>query len=112
MNMETAGMGTFEDLAVLQREFGAMRKVIEELRTELKTVREENNEQKKRIVELEDRVDYMDNQSRRENLVIRGIPEEKGETKEMCEEEVIKLAEQIGVELTKSDFSRAHPCAE
>lgn len=95
-----------------QNQLMAMRQAMDELRGELRDVKKENEEYKRRIVELEDRVDFLDNQSRRENLVIRGIPEKKGETSEECEQEVIKLGQQIGVELCNSDFARAKrvPC--
>ena len=71
-----------DQLAGFQNELAAMRKVLEEVKYELLTVKKENEEQKRRILELEDRVDYQENQSRRDNLVIRGIPESKGETRE------------------------------
>ena len=101
-----------DQLAGFQNELATMRKVLEEVKYELLTVKKENEEQKRRILELEDRVDYQDNQSRRDNLVIRGIPESKGETREECAEEIVRLGQQIGVELARSDFTRAHrvPC--
>ena len=108
--METVleNRGILEQLALMKKEMVLMRRTMEEMNVELKAVKKENEEQKKTIVLLEDRVEYLDNQSRRDNLVIRGIPEMKGETKEECEEEVIKLGQQIGVKLSRADFTRAH----
>ena len=70
--------------------------------------RQGNITQRKMIETQEEKVDYLENQSRRDNLVFTGIKEKSGETWDDCIDEVVKVAEQIGVVLKKEDIVRAH----
>ena len=100
-----------EVLDELKAEMSALRTILEGftmLKEQVEELREESSVQKKRIDELEDRLDYLENQSRRENLVIRGIPEKDGETWEDCAGHVIEVAKKVGVTMMRRDAVRAH----
>ena len=57
---------------------------------------------------LEQKLDYLENQSRRNNVVIYGASEEERETWEDTEERVIHIVSQTGIKLKNSDIERAH----
>lgn len=95
----------------IQKELVIMRKAMEDLgvmKEEINLLKKENESQRKRIAELEENQDYMENQSKRENLLFGGIKEREDETWEDCVQEVIKLGEKIGVTLSRQDIIRAH----
>jgi len=61
------------------------------------------------VSRLASRVDYLENQSRRNNLVFYGIEEDAWETWEKSEEKVKKLVrEKLGIDLGNKDIERAH----
>lgn len=95
----------------LKKEISAVKMALEGLtliKVEMEKLRKENEEQRSRIDVLEDSLDYLENQSRRDNLVIRGIPEKKGETWEDCANEVLEVANLMEVAMSRNDIVRAH----
>ena len=59
--------------------------------------------------ELEAKHDYLENQSRRNNVKVFGIPEEKGETWDQCEEKVKEaISNHLGIEKNELAIERAH----
>ena len=67
----------------------------------------------RQVRDLEDKLSYLEGQSKRNNLVFHGIPEEKDETWDDCEAAVRKiLEEKIGMEEAWRDtdiaIERAH----
>ena len=90
-----------------------IKRMLEALRGEMKSgfaklYVERVEEVERRLVTLEDRVDYLENQSRRNNIVIYGVPEEGRESWEDSEDIVRRVVYQIGIELEYRDIERAH----
>lgn len=99
-----------------------------EMKQEIQALRKENNDFKEMVAnerqewkkEMEDmrnemsemkrKMTNMENQGRRDNIVVRGIPEENGneETWEACAVKVTQLSTQLNVEIKKTDIVRAH----
>ena len=61
-----------------------------------------------RVRWLEEKVDYLENQSRRNNIVIYGVGEEEDENWEMTSIIVRHVIKQTGVNLDDRDLERAH----
>lgn len=96
-----------------------IQKELQEIRRENKEAREEFEREKKRWEEersvmksairgLEEKLNYLENQSRRDNIVIKGLREEDKETWEDSAVKVIEVGKKIGVEISKNDVLRAH----
>ena len=80
-----------------------VKRMLEALRGEMKSGFAKLNverveEVERRLGTLEDRVDYLENQSRRNNIVIYGVPEEGRESWEDSEDIVRRVVYQIGIE--------------
>lgn len=76
-----------------------------------KDIEEENKVLRKKVDSLEEKLDYIENQSRRNNLVVRGIPEEgRGrESWDQCRLLVVQyLDTEMGIKIEESDIERAH----
>ncbi len=54
------------------------------------------------------KVDYLENQSRRNNIIVTGIPEQQNESWVDSKSCILGLAEQLGVRLELHDIERAH----
>ena len=58
---------------------------------------------------LEDKLDDLENRSRRQNVVLHGVDEEENETWDCTEEKVMKvLHENLGLQVDRSQIERAH----
>lgn len=58
---------------------------------------------------VSNKLDYMENQSRRSNLLIDGIPEEKGETSVGLEMKIQQmLAKNLDLDVSNIEIERAH----
>lgn len=68
----------------------------------------ERNLMKKTITEMEDKVTYLENQSRRDNIVIRGVQEMERESWDDTVKVVIDVGKRIGIDISKEDVTRAH----
>lgn len=64
--------------------------------------------QEERVMKLESRIDYLENQSRRDNLVFRGIDESDGETSNICKMKVVDCIREMGIFVTEREIDRAH----
>lgn len=73
----------------------------------IQTLAQENQNLKDEIINNESRLDYIDDQSRRNNLRIVGIPEEQGENWEQCQMKVTKLIEEK-LNIPEVNMERAH----
>ena len=62
-------------------------------------------EMTKKVMENERHLDELEQYSRRDNIVIRGVPEKDGES---TSETVAELAQQVGVDCTPQDISTSH----
>lgn len=72
-------------------------------------VRERQDKLEARVSRLERRIDYLENQSRRNNLVFHGIAEDRGETWEVTEAKLRQiLLQRLGLKLGPKDIERAH----
>uniref|UniRef100_A0A146LRX8 Uncharacterized protein n=1 Tax=Lygus hesperus TaxID=30085 RepID=A0A146LRX8_LYGHE len=65
---------------------------IEELEKNNEHLEKENKELKKEIIQLWQTTENVDNEIRRKNIVIRGIPEDEGEGQEQLEEILVDIA--------------------
>lgn len=61
-----------------------------------------------RVRWLEEKVDYLENQSRRNNIVLYGVGEEEDESWDMTSEIVRHVIRQTGVAMNERDIERAH----
>ena len=57
---------------------------------------------------MEGKIDYLENQSRRNNIVLHGLNEAGRETWQETEHTVRSAVAQIGIELVDADIERAH----
>ena len=64
------------------------------LSSELDMVRRENTTLQAQLKEREERLDYLDDQGRRNNLRISGVPEQNNENWEQCQHRVTKLLQE------------------
>lgn len=80
------------------------------LKEEVLRLEEENRQMRDMMTKLEDKVDYLENQSRRKNLVIRNLPKiVKDEKWSDVENLVCKFAkDNLGVNVIFDDVERAH----
>jgi len=72
----------------------AARRGAEELKDRLSALSRENADLKSDLARMTERLDYQDDQGRRNNLRFSGIPEERGETWEMCQRKLSDLLRQ------------------
>lgn len=89
------------DQRKLQEDMETMSGIMGKLQTE-------NEAQKKRIQLLEMKVDYMENQSRRCNLVFRGVDEKPKESWAESKDKIIEIINDLGVVVDNNDVERAH----
>ena len=82
------------------------------LNTEAQNNRKANDMMQKRMVTMERRVEYLESQSRRNNLIFHGFTEEgqgSAETWDESEEKVLKyLREELSLDLREFEIERAH----
>lgn len=95
----------------INKKFDYFQQKIVYLEGENKKVAEEYKVMKERLLEMESKLDYQENLSRKNNLVFKGIPE-RDNGKERWEESkivVIKTIEkELGVTLGSNDIERAY----
>jgi len=72
----------------------AARRGAEELKDRLSALSRENADLKSDLARMTERLDYQDDQGRRNNLRFSGIPEERGEAWEMCQQKMSDLLRQ------------------
>lgn len=85
------------------------RKEREEMLQEINGLKETVKQMKTKEQELVVKLDSLENQSRRSNVVFYNIDEKEGESWSECEGAVIKLAkEKMGVPVESRDIERAH----
>ena len=82
------------------------------LNTETQNNRKANDMMQKRLVSMERRVEYLESQSRRNNLIFHGFNEDSRgsvETWDECEEKVLKyLRDELSLVYDGSEIERAH----
>lgn len=82
---------------------------IEILTKSINKIEQENVQLKERVVQLEKKVDYFENQSRRNNLVIYGLKETKDESWNETEDKATAFVkDKFGITLQERDIERAH----
>ncbi|XP_046711293.1 uncharacterized protein LOC124389821 isoform X1 [Silurus meridionalis] len=86
-----------------------MKKGYIDIDVKIKSFESSITKSKQEMDDLFNKLDYIDNQSRRSNLLIDGIAEEKGETASGLEIKIQQvLAENLGLDGTKIEIERAH----
>ena len=85
---------------ILKDEQDDNQKNIHEMNEEVKTLKD-------KILEMESRQDYQDDQSRRNNIRISGLPEDANETWEMTQQKVADLLKEK-LEMPDVEIERAH----
>lgn len=85
----------------LLQELLGFRERVEGLELRVASLEKENSS-------LSRKIDYLENQSRRNNLLVFGLEELRGETWADSERLVHDVAEQVGVKLDEYDVERAH----
>lgn len=96
---EPTGQNTTEDLlkqiikkmAENGEELKEMRKLMEEEREERRAMEGEMKVWKNRVMKLEERIERMENRERKRNIVVKGIPEGRGERREVTEDKVKRM---------------------
>lgn len=98
-----------EDIKKELREMREERRLFkEEVQKERETWRTEKEALQSTIRVMSSKITYMENQSRRDNLVLRGVEENAGESWEDCSRKVMEVGKMIGVDLKEEDIIRAH----
>lgn len=73
------------------------------------SLEEENNIIRQEVIDLRFKADYQENQSRRNNLIFKGIPTQANETWEQTENIVKEfLYDKLGITCSELDIERAH----
>lgn len=80
------------------------------LDADVQQLTKDNQVLKTNLAQLQTKVDYLENQSRRNNIVIRGVEGDAGEkTWRDVESKVVSVIQtNLGVDLCQSDIERAH----
>lgn len=90
--------GKLESQDKVLRENGKKLKQLEDLAKSVET-----------LDRIDKKMDYLENQSRRSNIIIDGVPEEKGENWEMSEMKVQEiLGKKLGLNVKDIEIERAH----
>lgn len=89
------------DLKKTQEEMIAMN-------TKITSLQNENETQRKKVATLEAKVDYLENQSRRCNLVFRGVLEEKKESWTESKNKILTIVNDMGIVINSREIERAH----
>lgn len=104
-----------KEIQKLKESFHEFRKVTEEIKKlkdewvkEKEVWHKERIELKNVIKELDSKMAYLENQSRRDNIVIRGVAGQRGESWNDCSLKVVEIARKIGVQLSEDNVIRAH----
>lgn len=86
-----------------------MEKKLDKQTVEIENIKEKNRKLEEALVVLQNKVDYLENQSRRNNLIIYGISEEVNEDWNVTENLVKMFLEtHFKVTIANSDIERAH----
>lgn len=100
-----------QGIAVLDEKSNATNIKLEEFTKQISVLQQENADMKRTILKLETKLDYLENQTRRNNLVIYGIPEdtEDNESWDDARQKIIEVITQFyGLKLNNWDIERAH----
>jgi len=75
---------------------------------EIVNLKTELNTQRRKVADLESKLDSVAQWTRNDSIIISGIAFEKEETNNQCERKVISLATDIGVHITEADIQNIH----
>lgn len=82
---------------------------LENLTKQIENLKQENSSLKQTVTKLETKLDYLENQSRRNNIILFGLKESDNEDWNETEEKVIEVAQQyFQLNLNTNDIERAH----
>ncbi|KAJ4437819.1 hypothetical protein ANN_13757 [Periplaneta americana] len=109
-------------VCLVKERMEALKKMVEDMRAEMREGFSKVDSAKNRFLDietalasvisrvemLEGKLDYLENQPRRNNIVIHGLPDEERETWEQSEDMVRRVVAQLGIELREWDIERAH----
>lgn len=90
-----------------QEDIAAIRDTIKLQNVAEKTINKELSSVQERLQEIEGTIDYLENQSRRNNLIFDGIPEGERETWQDSEDKVLEVLED-SMDLNNITVERAH----
>lgn len=109
VGMKTSLQSVETKLKAVEEKCSGMADEVEKVSKEVEVVKVANVKIEGRLEAMDEKIDYLENQSRRNNLVFRGIWPKIGETWEKCKEEVIELVNtKLGITIGKEDIERAH----
>ena len=89
-----AKLGKLDQLDDINRKLDDFQLQLSDIRLMQSNLEKENTEMKKTISQLTSKVPYLEGQSKRDNLVFFGIPEQQEETWDDCEDEVRKVLDE------------------
>ena len=82
------------------------------LKSEVEQVKADYASLSSTVAFIDNRIDYLENQSRRNNIIFRNIPEEKGEKWADSKSKIIKvIKDKLGMEVSSFEIERAHRTA-
>ncbi|KAK9744415.1 hypothetical protein QE152_g7762 [Popillia japonica] len=82
---------------------------LSQLQGTVNQLKNENISTQKQIADLENKIEYLENQTRRNNIVIYGVPEDDRETWEATEIKATDIIKNyIKVDISGADVERAH----
>lgn len=96
------------DTKKIREELEKTQKDLSTVQDDLAAQKEMNAKNEGRIALLEDKIDQLENQSRRNNLIIRGVPEKRGESWNDCKKTVTWIAADMGLKIHPRAIERAH----
>ena len=89
-----AKLGKLDQLDDINRKLDNFQSQMNNMRFMQNNLEKENTEMKKTISQLTSKVSYLEGQTKRDNLVFFGIPEQQEETWDDCEDEVRKVLDE------------------
>lgn len=96
------------DMKDIKEELKCVKGDINGAKSDIVELKQQNLEKDALITNLYKKVDQLENQSRRNNIIIKGIPERYKESWNDCIETTVKIAKDLGVNIRKIDVERAH----
>lgn len=115
MDFVVKGMMDLRSLKSLPEDIRGMKALLDGVSSDVATVKkdlqktEENvGLHERRIQDLENKCDYLENYAKRENLVFRGIEGSNRESAEDCKFKVMTCVREMGINIFAQDISRAH----
>lgn len=84
---------------LINNNMGKMNNKLDEITKEMRQLKQENNELKNKLIFHEDKIEQLEREIRKKNIVVKGIPDEEEENEEKGREKINTVILKMGVEI-------------